>query len=341
MKVVSVIIPVYNVADYLHKCLNSLLEQGCNLLELILINDGSTDDSLSICYEFQKQYPDTIIVDKKNGGLSDARNEGVKLASCDYIYFLDSDDWLAPDAILKLYNFAIQANCEIVQGGVYYAYDTYLEYDNRWVDDSLVSFTLNRSQAMKELVKNSYIGNFAWGKIYKTSIVKQYLFKVGVYFEDAYWQYLIINEANNYGVIIEPLYFYRQRNTSISGCFSLKNLDLLKGYEERLDFIKNNYSAFLPDAANSFWNLSLSFYRLSGKSLDEKVKSGFEHYWKDINSKYLSMFQFTIKHASVRSRLHYYLAFHSSMLLSVLVFIERVWKHFFFKPLKKVKIDEA
>ena len=123
MAALSIIIPVYNVQDYLSHCLDSLYAQVDDTVEVILVNDGSTDDSLNICRRYADSYSNTVIIDKENGGLSDARNVGTKVATGDYIYYLDGDDWLAPNAIKTLLDYAIENDCEIVQGGFYYAYD--------------------------------------------------------------------------------------------------------------------------------------------------------------------------------------------------------------------------
>jgi len=116
MKTVSVIVPIYNVEVCLRKCLDSLYAQVDDTIEVILVNDGSTDSSPEICQEYISRYPSTIYVDKENGGLSDARNAGTKVASGKYVYYLDSDDWLASDTIRTLYAFAEANNCEVVQG---------------------------------------------------------------------------------------------------------------------------------------------------------------------------------------------------------------------------------
>lgn len=339
MKNVSVIVPIYNVESYLAQSLDSLLRQNRDLLEIILVNDGSTDDSLSVCYEYQKKYPEILIITKKNGGLSDARNEGIKVASGDYICFLDSDDWLEQNAISKLYDYAIQMDCDIVQGGFYYAYDTYLEYDSRWMSESDKSFTLNRNEAMEALIQNGFIKNFAWGKLYKTSIVKKHTFKIKVNFEDSYWQYHIINEATNYGVIPEPLYYYRQRRSSISGSFSLKSLDLLKGYEERLLFIKDHYPHLLSNSVISWWKLSFDFYRIAYRTKDENLKKSFSDYWEYVNASYLSTIQLAMKSSCFIDKLYYHLALHSPLLIPSFIFIKKVWNHFFLKPLTKIELQ--
>ena len=240
MTVLSIIIPVYNVQDYLSHCLDSLYKQMDDTVEVILVNDGSTDDSLNICQRYADIHSNTIIIDKENGGLSDARNAGTKAASGDYIYYLDSDDWLASNAIKTLLEYAIANDCEIVQGGFYYAYDDHLLYDNKYKK----SFVLNRHEAMLELIKNDYVKNFAWGKLYRADIVKKHQFPKEKYYEDSYWQHLIVHECKRYGIVPTPLYYYRQRSSGISGEFSLKNLDLLYGYEERLEFVHKHYPEF-------------------------------------------------------------------------------------------------
>lgn len=208
---ISVIIPVYNVASFLPKCLDSVYAQDLDGVEVVLVNDGSTDDSLSICEYYKQRYPLTIVVNKENGGLSDARNVGTAVAHGDYIFYLDSDDWVSPDAIDKLYQFAVENRCDVVQGGFYYAYDDSLMFDDRWIKEAMDPFVLDRDSAMYELIKNHYVKNFAWGKLYRSDIVKKIPFPKGKYFEDAYWQHLIMHEVRRYGVMPGPLYYYRQR----------------------------------------------------------------------------------------------------------------------------------
>ena len=153
MPVLSVIIPVYNVHKYLSYCLDSLYAQVDGTVEVVLVNDGSTDESLNICRKYADACSNTIIIDKENGGLSDARNVGTNTATGDYIYYLDSDDWLAPNAIRTLYDYAIENDCEIVQGGFYYAYDDYLLYDNKYQFHHIfLTMFLSWSKLIKEFL---------------------------------------------------------------------------------------------------------------------------------------------------------------------------------------------
>ena len=283
--ILSIIIPIYNVAEYLKQCLDSVYSQVRDDYQVILVDDGSTDNSGAICDEYKLKYPQTIVIHKENGGLSDARNAGIKVATGEYIYFVDSDDWLAPNAISTLLDYAIENKCDVVQGGLFYAYNDCLLYDN----SKKTPFVLNRNQAMKELIKNDYIKNFAWGKIYKTEIVKKHLFIKGVYFEDSYWQHHIIHEVNNYVVIPTPLYYYRQRNESISGTFSIKILDLLKGYEQRLLFISDKYPQYTNLIAKKFWQIVANTL-ISIKSNNNDYIT-LNNYWIEINNKYTCIFK--------------------------------------------------
>lgn len=287
---VSIVIPIYNVASYLSKCLDSLYEQTDDLTEVILVNDGSTDNSLDICKQYCNKYPNTIIIEKKNGGLSDARNAGTAVATGVYIYYLDSDDWLAPNAIMTLYDFAIENQCEVVQGGFYYAYEDHLLYDNRYKQP----FVLERYEAMRELIRNDYVKNFAWGKLYRADIVKRHLFPKGKFYEDAYWQHHIMHETNRYGIVPTPLYYYRQRNTGISGTFSIKNLDLLIGYEERLKFVEINYPEYINEMTSLIWNLSYSFVELANKYCDAETIQAYKIFWKSLNKVHQEVFEKTL-----------------------------------------------
>lgn len=312
---ISIVIPVFNVQHYLPQCLDTLdIQTGVNM-EVILVNDGSTDDSLSVCKEYIQRNSNVVLIDKENGGLSDARNAGTKAAIGDFIYYLDSDDWLAPDAIKTLYDYAIENDCEIVQGGFYYAYDEHLLYDNKYKE----SFILNRHEAMLELIKNDYIKNFAWGKLYRADIVKKHPFPKGKYYEDSYWQHLIIHECKRYGVVPTPLYYYRQRNSGISGEFSLKNLDLLRGYEERLTFVQRMYPEYIKLMVSLLWRMGYSMVEMAKNTKDKKVQIAYENYWIVLNQRYASLIKqnltFDIQYLTV----HFF-----PVLMPVYIFFNRV-----------------
>lgn len=331
MKVVSVVIPVYNVREYLRQCVDSVVNQSYRDLEIILVDDGSTDGSGEICDEYAEVDSRISVIHKSNGGLSDARNAGIEIATGAYMYFLDSDDWITANAIEVLVKFAEEKNCELVQGGFYYTYDNYLLYDDRRVKDTDSSFVLTRDDAMLELIKNEYVKNFAWGKLYKADIVKQYPFKVGVYFEDSYWQHLIVNETINYGVIPQPLYFYLQRGDSISGKYSIRNLDLLKGTEEKYLFIKKKYPGMANLMAGRFWNLVCDSSMFAQRSGNRNLIDAYSDFRKRVEKEYCADLNRALK-MSIRYRV----ARHDKRLLQIYDLLQRIYNRIFTKNLKRI-----
>lgn len=242
---VSVVIPIYNVAQYLSQCVDSVLSQSHQDLEIILVDDGSTDECPKICDDYQQKDVRIRVVHKENGGLSDARNAGMKKATGEWTLFVDSDDWIDQEAIAKLYQFAIDNRCDIVQGGLFYAYQDHLLYRQATKVEQKRT-VLERDDAMRELIINDRVKNFAWGKLYKADLIRDLFFPVGKYFEDCFWQHLVMDRIARYGIIDEPLYYYRQRNDSISGMPSNRLNDLLEGNKERLNFIHERYPELYP-----------------------------------------------------------------------------------------------
>lgn len=291
MQQLSIIVPIYNVAAFLPKCLDTIARQLLDDWELILVNDGSTDDSLKICNAFAQGRSNVRIVDKPNGGLSDARNAGTAVAQGEWIYYIDSDDWLAGDAISKLLSFAIEHNCDVVQGGLYYAYSDYLLYDSR----KPKQVVLDNHEAMRQLVINDTVKNFAWGKLYKAELVRELPFPVGKYFEDSYWQHLVMQRVGRYGIVSEPLYYYRQRESGISGEFSIRNLQLAEGYELRLAFIQQYYPELTCAMVHTFWSCIRSLTECARKCADSNVRAAYEKYYNDTLQKYSSLFDTYLK----------------------------------------------
>ncbi|MCD8291489.1 MAG: glycosyltransferase [Prevotella sp.] len=291
-KLISVIVPIYNVAAYLHQCLDSVYVQyNPATMEVILVNDGSTDESLSICKEYKNRYPDTILIDrqKEEPGPSSARNAGTEVAVGEYICYLDGDDWLAPNALQQLYRFAEENQCEMVQGGFYYAYADHLLYDN-YYSKREQPIMLTKEEAMKALIENIHIKNFCWGKLYKTEIVKKHKFKKGLFFQDIFWHHRVMNDVMKYGITPEPLYYYRQRKESTTGHFSIKQLDLLTGCEDRWNFVCSNYKDLKADMGRMFFFTICDCYLISLKYPDlesqyrQKKDMLISKYWDDFKS---------------------------------------------------------
>lgn len=314
---ISVIIPVYNVVEYLPQCLDSIVAQDFDDMEVVVVDDGSTDGSSEILHDYCRRNDYFKIVSKVNGGLSDARNVGTAVAQGDYIYYLDSDDWVSPDAIDKLYQFAVENRCDVVQGGFYYAYDDSLMFDDRWIKEAMDPFVLDRDSAMYELIKNHYVKNFAWGKLYRSDIVKKIPFPKGKYFEDAYWQHLIMHEVRRYGVMPGPLYYYRQRQGGISGAFSTRNLDLLKGYKLRLEFVKHEYPQYAGDMLKLYHGLCISMMGAAYRTRNTELVQVYTDFLNRENISY-SHVSYIIKD-----------------------YVKRAWEYFFGKRLKRIEYERS
>lgn len=176
---VSVIVPVYNVEKYLAKCLDSLVSQTIDSIEIIVVNDGSTDGSQKIIDDYQTRYPDKVIgLIKKNGGLGDARNYGLKFAKGLYVSFIDSDDWVTPEMMSRMYEKGMETNADIVLCDIYGVDDqtnnTVIErapYEQEGI--------LDRKQAV--LFSTRPVAVSACTKIYKREIFNRFQFPTGWY----------------------------------------------------------------------------------------------------------------------------------------------------------------
>ena len=205
----SVIVPMYNVSAYVRECLDSLVAQTLQDMEVIMVDDGCTDDTPSIAQEYANYNMNFHLIHKKNGGLSDARNYGMKFAKGEYIGFLDSDDFIEPTLYEKMVNIANEGN-DIVVTDIEYYYKDHPE--KCFVMKGLSSFDAENIQK-KALLSPM----FAWNKIYRASLFKQYdlLYPTGTWYEDIPVTTLLFAKANNIGYLPECLMHYRQREDSI------------------------------------------------------------------------------------------------------------------------------
>lgn len=244
---ISVIIPIYNVAAYLPRCIESVLHQTYKELEIWLVDDGSQDESGQIADDYADQDSRIQVIHKENGGLSDARNVGMEKATKDYIFFLDSDDWITRDALEILLHTMEKEKADIVVGGLYYTYDNELWIDNKGWKEGESTCQYNHFQAMEALVEGTQLKNFAWGKLYKREMIQDLHFPKGLLFEDIFWQHQVFHRSQKCVVLRQPMVYYYQRSNSIVGTFKVKNLDRLKGLHERYHFIETYYpSLILP-----------------------------------------------------------------------------------------------
>lgn len=279
---VSVIIPIYNIYPFIKTCLQSVCMQSYHYLEIILVDDGSTDGSAIACDQWASTDNRIKVYHKKNGGLSDARNYGLSKATGSYIIYLDGDDWIAANAVEKLIHTAQEYHADFIQASYYYAYENYLLVYNE--PTNIIEY--NKENALKELISNGRIKNFVWGSLIKRELALQVPFIKGRYFEDSFWKYQIMELSNKFVYVAIPLFYYRQRPQSISGSFTLKNIDLLIGIEKRLQFIQKNYPQLFNLALNKYWNLTFNYMLIAQQSYDANIKETYINYFTNINLKY-------------------------------------------------------
>lgn len=282
-ELISIIIPIYNVEKYLTACIKSVMGQTYKEIEILLIDDGSTDGCGKICDEYSLIDPRIKVYHKKNGGLSDARNYGVTKTNGKFIFFLDSDDYMELDTIEKLYINLKKYNADISISNFYYYYGEDNMIENYKITSDLV---LNKQEAMQELLKNDFFKNFAWGKLYRKEIIENILFPINTWFEDIYWMHHVIHEIDKIVFINDTLVYYRQRTDSISYNRGLKKIDLIEGYFYRREFLKHNYPDLLQSFDLSlykvFKEVSISFF--FSKNVNNMLE--FYRYIKNINMKY-------------------------------------------------------
>jgi len=214
---VSIIVPVYNVEKYISICIDSLINQTLKSIEIILINDGSTDNSGLIADEFSKFDTRIKVIHKINGGLSSARNEGLMIASGRYISFIDSDDWVEPTMMEDMYNAAVEINADILVSGVIVEYPL----ENRTVINNLQESI--STQDMRQLgnvywkLHNAKLSNYAWNKLFKNSFIRDIGLKFiidGMPAEDLFFNLSSFSHAKSIGVLNHAYYHYIKRDES-------------------------------------------------------------------------------------------------------------------------------
>ncbi len=229
---VSVIVPMYNVEAYIRQCLDSLVNQTLKDMEVIVVDDGCTDNCVSIVNEYVNKYPDLIkLVHKENGGLSDARNYGIQFASGKYIGFLDSDDYVE-DTMYEYMSLKLDEGHDIVVCDIEYFYEN---GSSSWILKGLTDFNI------KDISKRALLSPmFAWNKLYRAKYFKEenYRYPLNTWYEDLPVTTLMFAKTKKIGYISEPLVHYRQREGSI-----MSNTKSLRLYEifNVLEMIRENF----------------------------------------------------------------------------------------------------
>lgn len=258
---ISIIIPVFGVELYLNRCIESVVNQKYSNLEIILIDDGSPDNCPTICDEWAERDERIVVIHKKNGGLSDARNIGLKIATGELVGFVDSDDWISPEMYQLLYENMLENDSDISACGVKMIWED--QTQNTYLTPT-GNYILNRKEAMEAIISESILKQPVWYKLYKAEVIHNIFFPVSKHNEDVFWSYLAIGNANKISVFDTPCYYYFQRKDSIMGnTFSLNRLDALEAKLERLQYLEIEFPDLVELAKKDLLFSGMYFMQLS------------------------------------------------------------------------------
>lgn len=242
-ELISIIIPIYNVEPYLQRCITSVRNQTYRNIEIVLVDDGSSDNSLNICNENAIQDNRIKVIHKENGGLSDARNVGIELSKGKYLIFVDSDDYVDSNMILEMYkrikldkSDMVICDIEIIDESDVKSTDrlTRLSEGNNSIIYSEEEFWKNAYNALSSY----YI--VAWNKLYKREVFSSLRFPKGKIHEDEYIMHLVVERCNKISCMNDKFYNYVQRDNSITGSsYTVKRLDIVNALLDRAKYFKD------------------------------------------------------------------------------------------------------
>lgn len=291
---ISIIIPVYNVEKYVRRCLDSITLQTYTNLEIIIVNDGSTDNSKNICEEYVSKDNRIKMINQNNFGLSSARNVGIELANGKYIAFVDSDDFVDLNYIKSMYDEASINNTDIVCCDFNYID----EDDKKWTRiDRDNKYYFNMEAIDDIIIGKQYTEVMTWNKLYKLDlfITNNIRFPVGKLNEDNFTTYKLYYYSNKISLINDKLYYYFQRKNSIMNSkFNIKRLDILEVTFEMREFFKDK-NIDLNDKIDSYdfaikSNLLNKMIRdnFNGSEKIKLIDSIYKNKKKYINNQYIS-----------------------------------------------------
>lgn len=274
---ISVIVPVYNVEQYLERCVDSIINQTYTNLEIILVNDGSTDNSGKLCDELAKKDERIRVIHKENGGLSDARNRGIDESESDLVGFIDSDDYIDSDMYEVLLKNLNDTDADLSMCALY---DVYNNTPEAQVTNK-ETWKLSSEQAIRMVMEAKILSVTAVNKLYRKSLFTDLKFEVGKIAEDAFIMIKLLDKCEKIVATNEKKYYYVHRENSITTQkFSTKFLNVIEAYEQNSNIILEKYPK-LKDVAQTRMNWAY-FYVLDRLLLDDNYND------KELENKLIS-----------------------------------------------------
>lgn len=281
-KLVSIVVPIYNVEAYLKRCVDSLLLQTYKNIEIILVDDGGQDNSGAICDEYAKRDERIKVIHKPNGGLSDARNKGIDIANGEYIAFVDSDDYISNDFIEVLYEICEREKCDIAQCKFEKVYgDSFVE-ERR---NGSITLRNNIEQLEFSFGNDDVESIVVWNKLYKTNLFNNLRFPFGKINEDEFTTYKLFYKANKIVTVNLAMYgYFMSENSIMRSGYNLKRLHYIEAVEERLEFFKTLNNKLLIEATeeNLNWSLRENYIQvLENFPNEKKILSSLKNKYKE------------------------------------------------------------
>lgn len=294
-EMISVIVPVYNIEPYIEKCIKSILFQTYDNLEIIVVNDGSTDNSFDLCCKLAMNDPRIRVINQKNAGLSEARNAGLRIARGKYIAFVDGDDYIDEQMYEKLFERLIEDQSDLALCNV-----RYVDEKGQGWDKCGFRFDLRDEILCEDEFWKGYYGSLhipyvvSWNKLYKREVFNDIAFNKGKIHEDEFILHKIISQCGKISVIREPFYNYVQRSGGIMNSpYRVQRLQVVEAYNLRLqyfvqkeiNFINPTMLRILTSLLDAKENLDFSA-KANSKQYNEMVKiykKNFRQYFKRLN----------------------------------------------------------
>lgn len=277
MDKISVVVPVYNVRTYLEKAVYSIINQKYENLEIILVDDGSTDGSGELCDQLKEIDNRVVVYHKENGGLSSARNCGARKATGNYVIFIDSDDYIHSEMISSLYDEIKKADADVSVCGIMNVYNT---KEIPQCNNTHMRFVYNQKEFLKELLIGEKIPGSICNKLLKKEVVEKISFPEGKIYEDAFYHLELVKVAKTYVITTKPYYYYYHRSNSITTQkYNPRKFDIIEVYTKYKKYIDVEYPDLKEEA---FFRLSYGYFVVLDSMLLVDNYKELEHYQKVI-----------------------------------------------------------